>query len=148
MMCVTAKSNRRGVSEIVSAMLLLVIAVAVGSVLYVQIYLTAMQHQMQMLQRAVRADLTVKQQLEVLLVVGDSSSNKVKVVVATSSYPVQLFSIYVNGTLAASYRDRYIPALTLEVIDVESPITLVSGSQVLVRIVHGGGTCEAYGEVH
>lgn len=140
--------SKRGVSEVVSAILLLTITVAVGSILYVQIYLAATQHQMQLIQEIVKADAAVKQQLRIMLVVGDFITNKVKIVITTGSYPVQLFSIYVDNTLAASYRDYYAPALTLDVIEVESPIALTKGSKILVRIVHGGGVEEAYGEVH
>lgn len=111
-------------------------------------YLMAAQHQAQLGREAVRADIAIKQQLRILLVVGDSSSNKVKIVVATGSYSVQLHSIYVNSTLAASYQDRYVQALTLEVVEVDSPMTLAKGSKILAREVHGGGVKEAYGEVH
>ncbi|MEM4576168.1 MAG: archaellin/type IV pilin N-terminal domain-containing protein [Candidatus Nezhaarchaeales archaeon] len=140
--------SKRGVSEVVSAILLLTITVAVGSILYVQIYLAATQHQTRLIQETVRADIAVKQQLRIMLVVGDSINNKVRIIVATGSYPVQLFSIYVDNALAVSYRDYYVPALTLDVIEVESPILLTKGSKILVRIVHGGGVEEAYGEVH
>jgi len=140
--------RRRGVSEIVSAILLLVIAVAVGSTLYVQFYLAATQHQLQVMQEAVKADIAAKQQLEVLLAVGNSGTGYVTIIVATGSYPIQVYSIYINNTLAHSYKDYWLPALTLKEISVASPIRLASGDKILVRIVHGGGIDEAWGEVH
>ena len=138
---------KRGVSEIVSAILLLVIVVAVGSTLYVQFYLNATQHQLQVMQETIRADIAAKQQLEILLAVGYSKNNTVTIIVATGSYPVEIYSIYINNTLA-QYNSTWLPALTIKEINVTSPITLTSGAKILVKIIHGGGTDEAWGEVH
>jgi len=139
---------KRGVSEIVSAILLLVIVVAVGSTLYVQFYLTATQHQLQVMQETVKADIASKQQLEILLAVGNGTTGEVTIIVATGSYPVQLYTIYINNTLAESYSNYWLSALTVEPINVSSPITLTSGAKIHVKVVYGGGSDEAWGEVH
>ena len=139
---------KRGVSEIVSAILLLVIVVAVGSTLYVQFYLTATQHQLQVMQETVKADIASKQQLEILLAVGNGTTGEVTIIVATGSYPVQLYTIYINNTLAESYSNYWLSALTVEPINVSSPITLTSGAKIHVKVVYGGGIDEAWGEVH
>ena len=104
------------------------------------------------MQETIRADIAAKQQLEILLVVGYSSdqggNGNITIIVATGSYPVEIYSIYVNNTLVPSYSGEWIQALTIKPINVTSPIPLTSGDKILVKIVHGGGSDEAWGEVH
>jgi len=143
--------RKLGVSEIVAAMMLLLITVAIGTALYLYLYSRAIAYQQSLSQELVAEEVRLKQQLTILLVKGDSKSKTITVYLATSDAPVELNGIYVNNTLVKNYNPPiHLNASTISKITITSPpIPLASGNIVYVKIIYAGGYsyAEASGEV-
>ncbi len=140
-----------GVSDIVAAMLLLLIVVAVGTSLYLYLYSRAIAYQQSVSQELIAEEIRSKQQLAILLVHGNSTSQEIQeitVIVASGEASVEINAIYVNETLASTETITVNPESVVE-IRVQSPIALSSGDVVKVKIVYAGGylNVEASGEV-
>ena len=136
--------RKLGVSEIVAAMMLLLITVTIGTALYFYLYSRAIAYQQSVSQELVAEELRSKQQLTILLVKGDSGSNTITVIVAAGPAPVEINAIYVNNTLAVEYNPpRIINASTVEELPpIPLPNTLgrlSQGTVVNVKIVYAGG---------
>jgi len=139
---------KKAVSEIVASMLLLLIIVSIGTALYLYLYYRTTFHQQRTEQQILEEEIKAKEQVAILLVVGYSETNTVKVILAIGPNPTGIRAIYVNNTLAVNYNppQNYKPLEIVE-LEISSPITLQPNSIVLVRVVYGGGYVEALGEV-
>jgi len=139
---------RKAVSEIVASMLLLLIIVSIGTALYLYLYYRTTFHQQRTEQQILEEEIKAKEQVAILLAVGYSETNTVKVILAIGPNPTRIYAVYVNNTLAVNYNppQNYKPLEIVE-LEVQSPITLQPNSVILVRIVYGGGYAEAWGEV-
>ncbi|RLG74098.1 MAG: hypothetical protein DRO08_00540 [Thermoprotei archaeon] len=141
---------RYGVSEIVASMLLLLIIVSIGTVLYLYLYYRTTFHQQRTEQQILEEEIKAKEQVAILLAVGSSKTDRVKVVLAIGPNPARIYAVYVNNTLAVNYNPPR-NCKPLEIVELEvpvpSPITLQPNSRILVRVVYGGGYVEAWGEV-
>jgi len=143
--------RKLGVSEIVAAMMLLLITVAIGTALYLYLYSRAIAYQQSVSQELVAEELRSKQQLTILLVKGDSGSNTITIVVATGVAPVEVNAIYVNDTLAKKYEPPLrLNASIIDEISIQNPsaLSLSPNSIVKVKIIYAGGYAyaEAYGK--
>ncbi len=136
-----------GVSEIVASMLLLLIILAIGSFLYLYLYQRAFYQQQVVSQEITEEEFKVQQQLTILFAVGSSLDNKVTIIFATGPVGVKVYSIYVNNTLVEGFSSSTYNPTGVYNITVTSPITLVSDSHIIVRIVFEGGIADAWGEV-
>jgi len=137
----------KGVSEVISAMLILFIVVAIGVSLYLYLYSQTMMYQQIVSKRLLEEELSVQEQLSILLVVGYSNGT-IHVVYFTGPSQVRLYSIYVNDTLAVSYNPpRLLSPFTTYDQTIYSPIPLSSNSIIQIKIVHGGGEASALGQV-
>ena len=139
---------RYGVSEIVASMLLLLIIVSIGTALYLYLYYRTTFHQQRTEQLILEEEIKAKEQVAILLAVGYSETNTVKVILAIGPNPTRIYAVYVNNTLAVNYNppQNYKPLEIVE-LEVQSPITLQPNSVILVRIIYGGGYAEVWGEV-
>ena len=142
--------RKLGVSEIVAAMMLLLITVAIGTALYLYLYSRAIAYQQSVSQELVAEELRSKQQLIVLLAYGNSTTNTVTLYLATGNAPVEVNGIYVNNTLAQEYNPPiHLNASAISKITINSPIPLASGNIIYIKIIYAGGYsyAEASGEV-
>ncbi|OYT50862.1 MAG: hypothetical protein B6U76_11995 [Desulfurococcales archaeon ex4484_217_2] len=141
-------NKRKAISEIVASMLLLLIIVSIGTALYLYLYYRTTFHRQRTEQQILEEEIKAKEQVAILLAVGSSKTNRVKVVLAIGPNPVRIYAVYVNDTLAVNYSppQNHKPLEIVE-LEISSPITLQPNSIVLVRVVYGGGYVEALGEV-
>ncbi len=140
--------KKLGVSEIVAAMMLLLITVAIGTALYLYLYSRAIAYQQSVTQELIAEEVRSEQQLTILLVYGNSTTNTIVLYLATGNMPVELDGIYVNNTLAYNSPTN-LSASSISKVTVNSPIPLAPGEIVYVKIVYAGGYSyvEASGEV-
>ena len=141
-------NKRKAISEIVASMLLLLIIVSIGTALYLYLYYRTTFHQQRTEQQILEEEIKAKEQVAILLAVGSSKTDRVKVVLAIGPNPARIYAVYVNNTLAVNYNppQNYKPLEVVE-LEVPSPITLQPNSIILVRVVYGGGYVETWGEV-
>ncbi len=128
----------QAVSEITASVLTLLIVVSTCSGLYLYLYSNVALYQHSMSQELLTEETRAKQQLSILLVHGNSTSQTIDIVVSSGSTEVKINAIYVNNVLASS-ETIIIKPLTSTVITVKSPITLNPGDIITVKIVYAEG---------
>lgn len=142
----------RGISELVAAALLALIAVTAGALVLMKAT-SYMQFEYQTLRnRLMRSELSAAQVARVAAAYVDST-NKLHVFIITGLNPVTINDVYINGTLyddrcivsyggstTGSLPNALVPAYTI----VHLQCSLQSPGAVVVKIVYGGGSLVAY----
>jgi len=126
------------VSEITASILTLLIVVGTCSGLYLYLYSNVAFYRHSISQELLAEEARAKQQLSILLVHGNSTSQTIDVVVASGYAEVRIDAIYVNNVLASSETITIKP-LTSTIITVKSPITLNPGDIITVKMVYAEG---------
>lgn len=138
---------RLGVSEVVASMLILLIVVSIGTMLYMYLYSQVIWNRQIVSQELTEEELRTQEQLSILLVVGNHTTNTITVIVASGPSPVTIQAIYVNNTLASSEEITLDSYSVVELGPINSPIPLTSGARIFVRIAYRGGYADSWGEV-
>lgn len=127
-----------GVSELVASLMTLLITISLGSlVLYlINEYVNGVQVMLRSKLEELRVDSL--KSLDIIIAIGNESTNKVSVIVASGKLEVRILAIYVNDVLVES-SIYVIKPLEIAVLQVKSPITLRYGETFIVKIVHEGG---------
>lgn len=137
----------KGISEVVSSMLMLLIVVAIGVFVVVNLAYTYSLNQQVTSQKIVEEEVASRQDLTILLVSGRVDGT-VYVVVASGNWPVEVHAVYVNNTLVREYNPPLeIGSLEVVELTLTTQYSLRRGGVIVVRIAYGGGIVEGYGEV-
>ena len=141
----------KGISEIVAALLILLIIISVGVSVYLYMMSRVLTYQQTLSQRLISEEIKTREYLTILYVLGYSSNRTITIILVTGNWPVNLVSIYVNNTLAydfiSSGSSRTLPPQNVTILHIPSPITLNSNSIIEVKVIYEGGEEKVYGEV-
>ena len=138
-----------GISEVVSAMIMLLIVVIFGVALYLNLTYTTALNQQIIERQLLEEEIRTREVISVLLVLGYSNET-VNIVVAVGSYPTSILSIYVNGTLAQLPEDMpetLEPFRVYEIRGIIVDIPMEANDTIYVRVVYGGGYVDVWGKV-
>ncbi len=148
----------RAISEIVSSLLLVIIVISTSTLVVLYVYRNIEAYRSRVQEEIVAAETTLKQTVNILYVVGNSTTNNVSIVFATGDYPVRIYGILINYTIAENYtvirgdcwrENGYLicNANNMVEIIVRSPIELHPHTRINVVIAYGAGEAEAWGDV-
>ena len=132
--------TRRGISELVAAVILLAVVIAAGGMLLA----TAYRHFAAASNALVRESLYVKRSARSRAAVVAAkllANGTLHIVVSTGRFPVQLLAVYVNSTLCLN-STAVIPPLTAVLLVVEPqrcPPLALNPASIPVKVVYDGG---------
>ncbi|MCS7128032.1 MAG: hypothetical protein RMI83_02005 [Desulfurococcaceae archaeon] len=135
-----------GVSEQLSAVILTLIVLSSMSLLFIYANNFISITEQRISRRIIEAGASVKQALDIAAAY--ISGDELVIVIASNNYPVKLYDIYVNESLATSYcningeaiEGHVVEPLYLEVITCSMGLT----NFTLIKLVYEGGVIEAY----
>ena len=141
----------RAISEIVAALLIMLIVISIGVSIYLYILSNILRYQQYMSQQLLSEEVKFRQTLTILHVLGNSTDNSVVVIVVSGNWPVNLIAVYINNTLAVDFlslgKPKTIPPQSTIELQIPSPIPLSSNSIIEVKVVYEGGEVVSLGEV-
>lgn len=141
----------RAISEIVAALLIMLIAISIGVSIYLYVMSNILRYQQYMSQQLLSEEIKFRQSLTILYVLGNSTNNSIVVIVISCNWPVNLIAVYVNNTLAVDFlslgRPKTIPPQSTVELQIPSPIPLNPNSIIEVKVVYEGGEVVSLGEV-
>ena len=130
------RKGLRGVSPIVSTLLVAGIVIAAGSILYTWWYLYTSKWTADLSSMVTEESVASSQHL-VILCANRTGGDSLRILVATGLTQVRIESIYVNDTLMQSFSPSIIPPLKAVELQVTSSKPL--GNVSVIRIVYEGG---------
>ncbi|HDI46655.1 MAG TPA: hypothetical protein ENF82_02490 [Candidatus Methanomethylia archaeon] len=126
----------KGISPVVSSLLVAGIVIAAGSILYTWWYLYTSKWTADLTSMVTEEGVASSQHL-VVLCANKTGTNTLKILVAAGMTQVQVESIYINDTLVQSFTPSTIPPLKAVELYVTSSTSL--GNVAVIRIVYEGG---------
>ncbi|WFO75563.1 hypothetical protein J4526_01350 [Desulfurococcaceae archaeon MEX13E-LK6-19] len=148
----------KAISEIVSSLLLVIIVISTSTLVVLYVYRNIEAYRSRVQEEIITAETLLKQTINILYVLGNSTTNNVSIVFATGEYPVRIYGILINYTVAENYtvikgdcwvEDGYLVCNANNMVEimVRSPIELSPYTRINVIIAYGAGEAEAWGDV-
>lgn len=133
-----------GISELVASLMTLLITISLGSlILYViNDYINSVQVTLRYRLEELR--MLSLRSLDLIMAVGNETTNEVTIVVASGRVEVRILAVYINEVLIRN-STYFIRPLEIVVVRARSPVALRSGEPFIVKVVHEGGKEVGYG---
>lgn len=141
-------NQRRGISEIIGSLMILLIISALGTILY-NYSLDAVNHQKNILESDINTALEKAQvRIKVISVQSNYSANILNLTILNyGSYSVTIDDVYINNTNVQTYLDGQgttILPLDLGQISLVSPVPIIQDELCDIVIVSLGGVTYSY----
>jgi archaellum component FlaG (FlaF/FlaG flagellin family) len=136
-----------GVSELISALLMLLITLAIGA--FVVSYISDVSDRLYTLIKSdvERRYVELIKSLDVVFAIGNATNNEVKLALANGIIELKVLIIYINDVPAENSSITLEP-LEIRVVTLKSPIQLPRSSVFKVKVVYEGGEEVIYGYVY
>ncbi|MCC6022496.1 MAG: hypothetical protein LM560_05210 [Desulfurococcaceae archaeon] len=133
-----------GVSELISALLMLLITLAIGA--FIISYISDVSDRLYTLIKSdvERRNVELIKSLDVVFATGNSTNNEVKLALANGITELKVLIIYINDVPAENSSITLEP-LEIRVVTLKSPIQLPRNSVFKVKVVYEGGEEVIYG---
>ncbi len=142
-----SKSSCSGVSELISSTLLILITLALGTIIITSI--SNYSYNVNTLFRSdiERRSVDLMKSLDLIMVSGSKSANKIKLVISNGVVELKVMAIYVDDVPVGGL-DLVLAPLDIKVVEFEPPIKLFEDSMFRVKVVYEGGEKVSYGYVY